>query len=136
MKTVITTAVSCFIAGALASFVWSTSHHSETIGELRGTISLQSKTVEGLNEDVRELRATIKENNDRIEEERRAFDDAKKIAEAALLELEKTNSERWLRIKELERMKVPLVDISGMTKEQIVVEISDCRLAVEINNGF
>jgi hypothetical protein len=78
----------------------------------------------------------ISDNNKRIADERKAFEEAQKKTVAALVELEKTNKARWARIKELERLAIPPVDISGMTQEQIVVEITDCRQAVEINNGF
>ena len=136
MKALISTATAAFIVGALASFVWSTSHYSETIGKLRKTVDTQTTTIRGLNSDVKALREAIVDNNKRIADERKAFEEAQKKTEASLAELEKNNKARWARIKELEKLVIPLVDISGMTQEQIVVEITDCRQAVEINNGF
>jgi septal ring factor EnvC (AmiA/AmiB activator) len=136
MRTLISTASVAFIAGALISFAWTTSHHSETIGKLRNTVDTQITTIRGLNGDVKALRDAIADNNKRIADERKAFEEARKKTEASLVELEKTNKARWARIKELEKLAIPPVDISGMTQEQIVVEITDCRQAVEINNGF
>ena len=110
--------------------------YGEQVAALDKAVKDRDASIENLNGDVKTLRGTIADNNRRILEGQKAYDEAVATAERDLAALRKEYQARGKRIAELEKIKAPVVDVKSMSTEEIAVELGDCRRAILINNSY
>lgn len=128
------------ITAAVAFSVWGAGEYvgglHDKIDALNTTIGNREAALRTSEASVTSLKQKVAEQNSSIDRMAEEYRVATEKAKRDLADARQRAAKAQARVAALEEITTPLVNLDGMTSEEVVIEIGACRRAVAINNAY